>query len=266
MFLDHMRAALARPTHVSASSFWHGHVPFAHYVVACLRPRKIVEFGVEHGDSLFAFADALKWNAVEGGVVVGCDSWEGDRHVGRQHEWIFDRVNTISATYGPTIQLMRDTTVECAKNFDDGSIDILHIDASHDYESVRNDYEAMVPKLSQYGVVLFHDIVAFGEGFGVWRLWNELARQFPHLCFAHSAGLGVLAPRDPPETLKGLFDSSVENRTAFASLFARLGRAVVNQYDSIEQQRRLEEVARLPVPSEIAEDLLLARCLDDCRW
>lgn len=266
MILENLDAAFAKPTHYSGSSYWHGHIPFAHFLVARVRPRLIVEFGVEHGDSLFAFADALKWNQVADSCVVGCDSWAGDIHVGKQANWIFERVNHLAGSHATNIQLRRSMTQECAPTFEDGTVDLLHIDASHDYGSVRADYESMLPKLAAGGIVLFHDIAAFASKFGVWRLWDELRRQFPHMCFSHSAGLGVLAPKGAPAGLQDLLHMGIDQKATLSHLFSKLGKMVADEFTPHVQQRELSRVANLPVPSEIEDDLLFSRCLTTCRW
>lgn len=266
MLLPHLDAAFAKPTHTSIGSFWHGHVPFAHFAVARLRPRLIVEFGVEHGNSLFVFADALKWNKVAAGQVIGCDTWQGDIHVGKQADWIFERVSHIAGSHETNIELRRTTTQECAPTFEDETVDLLHIDASHDYHSVRDDYESMVPKLAEGGIMLFHDIAAFAPEFGVWKLWDELRRQHPHLCFSHSAGLGVLAPKGVPASLSDLFQLDIHHKVTLANLFSILGKGIMDDFTPRAQQRELDRIAHLPVPAQVEEDPLFSKCLSICRW
>lgn len=267
MFLPNLDAAFARPIHTSNGSFWHGHVPFAHFLVARIRPRLIVEFGVEHGDSLFAFADALQWNKVAEARVVGCDSWSGDIHVGDQQNWIFERVRQLAGAHQTPIDLRRMTTLECAPTFEDESVDLLHIDASHDYDSVRADYESMLPKLADGGIVLFHDVAAFAPDFGAWRLWGELSRQHPHLCFTHSAGLGVLAPKGAPLGMRDLLEMELQHKITLARLFAKLGRLVALEFTPQSQHHELARVSTIPVPPELQSDgSLLSACLAASRW
>ena len=51
LFWDNLRAG--------QPSAWHGHVPFAHWLVAATRPRSIVELGTHAGVSYSAFCQAV---------------------------------------------------------------------------------------------------------------------------------------------------------------------------------------------------------------
>jgi hypothetical protein len=117
--------------------------------------------------------------------------------------------------------------------FPDSSIDLLHIDGRHAYEDVRRDFESWRPKLSDRSIVLFHDTNVRERGFGVWRLWSDLAAEHPSFEFHHGYGLGVLAPgRIVPEGLSSLFTSNLPQRARIRSAYAWLGAAVQSQYDS----------------------------------
>ncbi|MES0051777.1 class I SAM-dependent methyltransferase [Mesorhizobium sp. M0053] len=261
-----LSSALARPNHLSPYSFWHGHIPFAHYIVASLRPQRIVEFGVEHGDSLFAFADAARWNGIQA-EIIGCDLWSGDQHVGKQDEWIYQRVAQIAQTYGDSVTLRRMRTTDFATELDDGSVDLLHIDASHSYVDALADFESMRSKLSSRAIVLFHDITVYAERYGVWRLWQDLTEKYPHLTFSHSCGLGVLAfGSELPSQLADQVNSNDDEKLALARLFSHLGRRVSLEYDAVSQREAVMRMNSFPPPADLRPSNLLTRCLDLARW
>ena len=94
--------------------------------------------------------------------------------------------------YAAFSKLLRTTFDAALESFGDQTVDLLHIDGLHTYKAVRHDFETWFPKVRPGGVVLLHDTTARHADFGVWQLWEELARQFPHFEFTHSWGLGVL--------------------------------------------------------------------------
>jgi hypothetical protein len=87
-----------------------------------------------------------------------------------------------------------------------GLLDLLHLDGLHTYDVVKHDFVSWVPKFSRGGVaLLLHDINVHQADFGVWRLWQELPKQYPHFEFHHCFGLGVLSVgTEPPEAIAEL--------------------------------------------------------------
>jgi hypothetical protein len=179
---------------IGVPSAWYGHVPFAHWIVGALRPRVIVELGTHYGVSYCAFCQAI----VDHGFDTRCyavDTWKGDEQSGHYGEEVYaDLCAFQEERYGAFSELLRCTFDQALPFFQEGSVDLLHLDGLHTIEAVTHDFEQWRPKMSETAVVLFHDINVKKGRFGVWRLWEELRPQFPTFEFLHEHGLGILAP------------------------------------------------------------------------
>ena len=69
------------PSRLGVTSAWWGHVPFAHWLVASLRPATIVELGTHNGVSFAAFCEAVSRNQIPARCYA-VDTWQGDEHAG----------------------------------------------------------------------------------------------------------------------------------------------------------------------------------------
>jgi hypothetical protein len=189
--LDHP-ISFAQPLRIAPSS-WMEHVPFAMFIVDILRPEKIVELGTHYGVSYCAFCQAvctLKLNT----RCYAVDTWQGDDHAGHYGEDILVDLKTHhDPLYSNFSQLIQNTFENALDYFENGTIDLLHIDGFHIYDTVKGDFNSWLPKMSRRGVVLFHDVAVKDADFGVWKLWDELKPIYPHFDFSHGCGLGVLA-------------------------------------------------------------------------
>jgi len=172
---------------------WSGHKYFAYDLIVNLKPKKIVELGTHYGTSFWSFAQAVKDNNLNT-ELNAVDTWQGDQHAGFYQEDVWQAVNKIKDSHYSkvNINLIRRTFDEAVSDFEDDSIDILHIDGLHTYEAVQHDFVSWLPKMKKDGIVLFHDIMVDRDDFGVFRLWDELKQQYRTFEFHHSYGLGVL--------------------------------------------------------------------------
>lgn len=185
---EHYRKLLTFLKSEYKPSAWKGHFEFAMWLVNKFNPLITVELGVDYGNSTFAFAS-------EGvGIVYGIDCFGGDVHAGQRNTY-----DTVTSTYLnllsqqllkiPNIRILKGYFNEFIDNFENNSIDILHIDGLHEYESVKEDFENYFPKCHNNSIILFHDVVAFKQTVG--KFFEELP--YPKTMVSHSAGLGILS-------------------------------------------------------------------------
>lgn len=215
---------LTVPKRLTRFSSWRQHLPFAMFLVHLMEPRVIVELGTQHGDSYCAFCQAVR----EIGLNTACyaiDTWQGDPHAGQYGAEVLEDLRLHhDALYGSFSTLVRSTFDEALLHFEDGTIDLLHIDGYHTYESVRHDFEFWKPKLSSKNVTLFHDINVRERDFGVWKLWEEVKAVYPHFEFFHGHGLGVLAVgTERSDKFKKWLSATDEHGVVMRAFFFALG-------------------------------------------
>ncbi len=234
------------PERLSAIESWHRHIPFAFVLINMLKPRMLVELGTHKGDSYCAFCQAV----TQYQLTTNCyavDTWLGDSQAGYYEVDIFEELKQYhDAKYNHFSRLMRMSFNEAIDHFDDGSIDLLHIDGLHTYDAVKHDFENWLPKVSNRGVVLFHDTAVKEGDFGVWKLWRELNEQYRGFEFKFGFGLGVLLIGEScPQQLEAFFQLWETDPQATEQIFYRLG-------DGIELKKSSE---RLQVVSKNREVL-----------
>lgn len=174
-------------------SAWHEHAPFAFWLIDAIRPSSIVELGTHNGFSFFVFCEAIARLHLRA-TVSAIDTWVGDEHAGFYGEEVYEEVSRIRAGSYPEIAtLHRGHFDDFLEEWPDRGIDLLHIDGRHRYADVRHDFTSWLPKLSDQGVVIFHDTAEHATDFGVWRFWEEVRERYPSFAFHHGHGLGMLA-------------------------------------------------------------------------
>lgn len=218
------------------SPWWIGHIPFAYELIGRLRPRTIVELGTYSGSSFAAFCQAVEACGIDA-KCYGIDLWEGDIHMGRFDEDLFAEISRyVAETYPGIAVLVRKDFNAASALFDDGSVDLLHIDGTHTYEAVSNDFRTWLPKLSDRAVVLFHDTNVTVENtgepalrFGVRRFFDSVKTAYPHFEFAHCWGLGVLiVGRAAPPAVMEL--AEMASAPEFGAYFAGQGALVSKRF------------------------------------
>ncbi len=218
---------VARPPRllsIAPGSVWVGHIPFAMAMIQMAAPRQFVELGTHAGDSYCAFCEAVLALGLETRCTA-VDTWTGDRHSGTYGPGVLSSLRGIhDPAFGRFSRLVQTTFEVAVGSFGDGAIDLLHIDGLHTYEAVRHDFETWLPKMSDRGIILFHDTAERGADFGVWQLWDEISVGRRHFNFHHASGLGVLGVGSAlPEAVVGFFDAADRSPDAMRALFVQLG-------------------------------------------
>ena len=180
------------PRYESEVTSWHPHREFAYELIKDHKPQKIVELGVHYGDSYFTLCQACEELELDT-QLYGIDHWLGDEQAGFYGEEVFEEVSCYNDEFYPkNSTLLRMDFEEALQQFEDLSIDLLHIDGSHDYESVKKDFEKWFPKLKKGGTILVHDILVKREDYGVAKFWEEISKNFFTKIHREAHGLGIV--------------------------------------------------------------------------
>ena len=233
-----------QPQSLEAPDAWVGHMPFAYWAILQLEPKLFVELGTHSGNSYFSFCQSILENATKT-KAFAVDTWSGDIHAGFYEESVFKTVTAKNEKYRDFSSLLRTTFDSALGNFDDGTIDLLHIDGLHTYEAVKHDFETWLPKMAAGGFILFHDTKVFTEGFGVHRLWEEIAKDFPTMEFGHSNGLGILQVSPGPKTL---IPTEKDEQLAMESFFSGLSSYMLSVY---KEKTLLAEIETLQFQASV---------------
>lgn len=240
---------------------WGGHNFFAYDLIVNLKPELLVELGTFKGYSLFSFSQAAKDFNLETRINA-IDTWEGDKHAGFFGEELYHIFQKIKAKYykGVNIIIHKKLFDKAIEDFNDKSIDILHIDGLHTYEAVKHDFNTWLPKVKENGVIMLHDVCEKSDDFGVYKLWIELKTKYKNtITFKYSHGLGVIflddklyeIYADQSEELQRLYklkfelqDSKAVNRVISKKL--KECEQEILEYDknlkiSLEQNKKLQE-------------------------
>lgn len=245
-------------------SAWHRHAPFAFWLVDAIRPSSIVELGTHNGFSFFVFCEAIARLRLRA-TASAIDTWVGDEHAGFYGEEVYEEVSRIRQTFYPTIALLhRGYFDDFVQRWPDGDIDLLHIDGRHRYEDIRHDFTSWLPKLSEQGIVLFHDTAEHANGFGVWRFWEEVRERYPSFEFRHGHGLGVLAVGTTvPPRLSTFFAAADRQAEEIRARYEGLGAEVTRPIETeVARERAVQAVARCEQELATVQEQLQAALRD----
>jgi len=254
-------AQSAAPLQTVVTSAWVEHAPLLLSLISVLRPRRYVELGSYLGMS---FATACHGADMLGLSMesVAIDSWKGDEFAGYYNEDVFKQfTNLLREKNFKGAYFIRSHFDSASSCFANSSIDLLHIDGNHSYESVKGDFECWLPKMSDRGVILLHDTMVRDNSFGVWKLWQELEVCYPTFNLTHAYGLGVAyvgrEPSDVATALRRLRNNELLSATVNA-FFRDIGDArsrlarLEGERDQLAHERDQLAHERVTLKSDLA--------------
>ncbi|OGS71891.1 MAG: hypothetical protein A2063_05640 [Gallionellales bacterium GWA2_60_142] len=217
-------------------------------LMSLMRPRTYVELGTHYGASFFAVCQAIEEYKIDC-FPVAIDLWVGDKHAGYYQEDVYSTFKWIHQNkYSGVGSALRKDFSEAAQDFEAKSIDLIHIDGLHTYEAVKNDYETWLPKVTENGVLLFHDTAVRERGFGVWELWDEIKDKHASFNFTHTHGLGIIAlgraDTNPIVALLEIINSSKGSMESFDNFFKLIGERVTGESLAKNELERNQEKFR----------------------
>jgi predicted O-methyltransferase YrrM len=144
---------------------WYSDVQLSHLRQLCQHvkhlPGSIVEIGCWEGKSTVAMA-----NACFPEPLIAVDSWLGNL-TERQHETVSiltqrdvyaDFLTNLAEATKGNVDVRQQDCFEFLAGFD-GPIKLCHVDAAHDYDSVRRTLEMLLPKMVTGGVLCGDDYI-----------------------------------------------------------------------------------------------------------
>ena len=108
------------------------------------------------------------WNVILINNHINYEYYAIDHFLGsKEHSKDFDYYQASLKNLEPImdkITLIKNDSLNEATKYEDGYFDIVYIDASHDYESVKKDILAWLPKVKEGGIISGDDYVSVWPG------------------------------------------------------------------------------------------------------
>lgn len=148
-----------------------------HNLVETTNSKICVEIGVYKGSSLFSFAESLE---KIGGKIVGIDPWSFEMSKNEipffdknQEDYFYNELLKGQETFefiykgvceiienndlSKTVSLIRKPSQDVFNNFENESIDIVHIDGNHNEMNVSRDILLYLPLVKKGGHIIMDD-------------------------------------------------------------------------------------------------------------
>ena len=129
---------------------------------------KFVEVGVWKGRSV-SYLAVEDINANKNQKIYAVDTWAGSEEhtdpnnpnynpeLTQDPDWLYNLYLQNIEPVKDIITSIKKSSLEAVNDFEDESLDFVFIDAAHDYENVKADILAWLPKIKRTGILAGHD-------------------------------------------------------------------------------------------------------------
>lgn len=141
---------------------WFDYAPlYERFIAEVPNESHIVEVGCWMGKSV-AFLAVEAVNSGKTIVIDAVDTWLGSpehEYILQRHgrDYLYETFTTNIAPLRHVVNPMRMTSLEASVLYQNDSLDVVFIDAAHDYDSVKADIAAWLPKVKSGGYLAGHD-------------------------------------------------------------------------------------------------------------
>ena len=118
---------------------------------------RFVEIGVWKGGST-AYMGVEIYNSNKKIIYDAIDTFEGSKEHGEVRGLYEEAYNNLKSLIDlKVVNLIKSHSLEAVKKYEDESIDFCFIDGSHEYQDVKADILAYLPKVKKGGILSGHD-------------------------------------------------------------------------------------------------------------
>ena len=119
-----------------------------------------VEVGAWQGRSTAYMASRIKDSGKKIAFYV-VDLWESSSGYGLENVFSIFETNMFECGVRKYVLPLRESSLQAAASFADGTVDFCFIDGDHSYEAVKQDIMAWLPKVRPQGILAGHDYLDF---------------------------------------------------------------------------------------------------------
>ncbi|QTF91060.1 hypothetical protein [Halomonas sp. BM-2019] len=223
-----------QPDHLAPSP-WLEHLPLLFWLVEALQPEQSVILGDAEGGAHLGICQALSRLGLNASCYLVA---EGEAPNRVQEE--------ARRRYGGLAQRLATTSLRALGQFEPARTDLLVVSAAWDDTGVEEIIERWRSRLSSRGVVAMVGIARREPGCDLFRAYDSLKQQAPHVTFPHGDGLGLLMlGSDVPPLLERLLTTweMPQSARVVQDVFARLGRGCLDQLVAERERCRTGELS-----------------------